>query len=147
VRSSSRGQRDSSSSVHPDLLSFLDRANIGNARIAGLQKDLKLTNYQFSVVLTCTYVLFIAAEIPMNLVMKKVGANITIPAMTVLWGVVTAAQGMSVFPTTLRFDPFYSTPLHTIYATRTSRGLRTFDLGIFDAPLFLLLSFPRYFSP
>lgn len=30
------------------LLSFLDRSNIGNARIAGLQTDLKLTDTQYS---------------------------------------------------------------------------------------------------
>lgn len=29
------------------LLAFLDRANIGNARIAGLQDDLKLTDHQY----------------------------------------------------------------------------------------------------
>lgn len=30
------------------FLSFLDRANIGNARVAGLQKDLKITDTQYS---------------------------------------------------------------------------------------------------
>jgi hypothetical protein len=36
------------------LISFLDRANIGNARVAGLQEDLKLTDrqYQTGVYLT-----------------------------------------------------------------------------------------------
>lgn len=29
------------------LLAFLDRSNIGNARIAGLQKDLGLTDHQY----------------------------------------------------------------------------------------------------
>jgi hypothetical protein len=29
------------------LISFLDRANIGNARVAGLQEDLKLTDRQY----------------------------------------------------------------------------------------------------
>ena len=29
------------------VLLFLDRANIGNARVAGLQKDLRLTGYQY----------------------------------------------------------------------------------------------------
>ena len=29
------------------LLAFLDRANIGNARVAGLQRDLGLTDHQY----------------------------------------------------------------------------------------------------
>jgi len=29
------------------LLAFLDRANIGNARVAGLQKDLRITDTQY----------------------------------------------------------------------------------------------------
>lgn len=29
------------------LLAFLDRANIGNARVAGLQEDLELTDHQY----------------------------------------------------------------------------------------------------
>lgn len=75
------------------LLSFLDKANIGNARIAGLQRDLKMTNHQFSTALTVTYVPYILMEIPMNLLMKRIGANITLPTMVILWGIVCACQG------------------------------------------------------
>lgn len=31
------------------LLSFLDRANIGNAKLAGLEKDLNMEGYDYSV--------------------------------------------------------------------------------------------------
>ncbi|KAI0057283.1 MFS general substrate transporter [Artomyces pyxidatus] len=75
------------------LLSFLDRSNIGNAKIAGLQKDLKMTNTQYSTALTITYVPYILMEIPMNLLMKRLGANITLPVMVILWGMVCACQG------------------------------------------------------
>lgn len=34
------------------LVSFLDRGNIGNARVAGLNTDLKLTGGQFNLALT-----------------------------------------------------------------------------------------------
>ncbi|THH13188.1 hypothetical protein EW146_g7001 [Bondarzewia mesenterica] len=68
------------------LLSFLDRSNIGNARIAGLQRNLKMTDHQYSVSLTVFYVPYVLMEIPMNLLLKRVGANITIPSMVVLWG-------------------------------------------------------------
>ncbi|ETW81273.1 major facilitator superfamily [Heterobasidion irregulare TC 32-1] len=75
------------------FLSFLDRANIGNARIAGLQKDLNMTDHQFSVSLTVFYVSYILTEVPVNLVLKRFGANITIPLMVVLWGLFCACQG------------------------------------------------------
>jgi len=53
------------------FLSFLDRTNIGNAKAAGLQKDLGITSNQFSLALTTTYITYIAAEMPLTLAMKK----------------------------------------------------------------------------
>jgi hypothetical protein len=43
---------------------------LGNARVAGLQKDLGISNHQYSVALTVTYVPYILAELPSNLVLK-----------------------------------------------------------------------------
>ncbi|RXW24368.1 hypothetical protein EST38_g1480 [Candolleomyces aberdarensis] len=74
------------------LLSFLDRTNLGNARVAGLQHDLHLTNHQYSIALTVTYVPYILAELPSNLLLKAVGPNLMLPAMLTLWGVVTTLQ-------------------------------------------------------
>ncbi|QRV74824.1 major facilitator superfamily transporter [Ceratobasidium sp. AG-Ba] len=76
------------------LLSFLDRANIGNARVAGLQKDLKMTNLEYSTVLTITYVPYIACELPSNLIIKKIGPHRLLPGIVFLWGLVTALQGL-----------------------------------------------------
>ncbi|KAJ7765742.1 major facilitator superfamily domain-containing protein [Mycena metata] len=75
------------------LLSFLDRTNIGNAKVAGLLTDLKMTPRQYSIALTVTYVPYIAAELPSNLLLKIVGPNLMLPAMLTLWGVVTTCQG------------------------------------------------------
>ncbi len=41
-----------------------------HARIAGLQHDLKMTNKQYSIALTVTYVPYIAAELPSNLLLR-----------------------------------------------------------------------------
>ncbi|RDB17458.1 hypothetical protein Hypma_001625 [Hypsizygus marmoreus] len=76
------------------LLSFLDRTNLGNARVAGLQKDLNMTNKQYSIALTVTYVPYIVAELPSNLLLKIVGPNYMLPTMLTLWGVVTTLQGI-----------------------------------------------------
>lgn len=76
------------------LLSFLDRTNLGNARVAGLQRDLHLTNHQYSIALTVTYIPYILAELPSNLLLKVVGPNLMLPTMLTLWGVVTTLQGV-----------------------------------------------------
>ena len=44
------------------LLSYLDRSNIGNARIAGLEQDLQLTGDQYEWLLTAFYISYIAFE-------------------------------------------------------------------------------------
>lgn len=44
------------------LLSFLDRSNIGNARIAGLERDLRLTGEQYEWLLTAFYICYILFE-------------------------------------------------------------------------------------
>jgi hypothetical protein len=33
----------------------------------------------------------------MNLIMKRFGANVTLPSMVVLWGVICACQGQGFF--------------------------------------------------
>ncbi|KAH7922094.1 MFS general substrate transporter [Leucogyrophana mollusca] len=76
------------------LLSFLDRSNVANARVAGMQTDLKMSNYEYSVALTVTYVPYIAAEFPSNLLLKYVGPDLMLPAMVTLWGLVATLQGV-----------------------------------------------------
>ncbi|KDR78098.1 hypothetical protein GALMADRAFT_119009 [Galerina marginata CBS 339.88] len=76
------------------LLSFLDRANIGNARVAGLQKGLGLTDRQYQICVTATYVPYIAAELPSNLILRKVGPNIAMPLILTLWGIIVTLQGL-----------------------------------------------------
>lgn len=47
-----------------------DRTNVGNARVAGLQKDLGMSNKQYSIALTVTYVPYIVFQLPSNLILK-----------------------------------------------------------------------------
>jgi sugar phosphate permease len=75
------------------FLSFLDRANIGNARIAGLQKDLHMTDQQYQICLTVLYVPYIAAELPANLLLRKIGPKTLMPTLLTLWGIMVTLQG------------------------------------------------------
>ncbi|OQU98734.1 hypothetical protein CLAIMM_04473 [Cladophialophora immunda] len=74
------------------LLAFLDRANIGNARVAGLQEDLRMSSHQYSTAVTATYVLYIAAELPSNLILRKIGPRLLLSGLCFCWGVVTTLQ-------------------------------------------------------
>ncbi|KAL2870537.1 putative MFS transporter [Aspergillus lucknowensis] len=74
------------------LLAWLDRANVGNARVAGLDTDLNLSDYQYKIAITVTYVPYIAAELPSNLILKKIGPRILLPTLCTAWGLVTILQ-------------------------------------------------------
>ncbi|KAK0625399.1 major facilitator superfamily domain-containing protein [Bombardia bombarda] len=75
------------------LCSFLDRTNVGNARIIGLEKDLGITNLQYTQGLAVFYATYIASELPSNLVLKKITPRVWLPLLTVTWGIITTCLG------------------------------------------------------
>ncbi len=76
------------------LLSFLDRGNIGNAKIEGLQEDLGMTPDQYNWCLTAFFFTYAAFEVPSNLLLKKLRPSRWLPSiMVAVWG-----------------NPFFSSP-------------------------------------
>ncbi|CZR49043.1 uncharacterized protein FPRO_12480 [Fusarium proliferatum ET1] len=71
------------------LLCFLDRANIGNARIEGMALDLELIGYRFNWALSAFYIAYILVEIPSNIILKKVGPKFYIPLLVTGFGLVS----------------------------------------------------------
>ncbi|OAQ59459.1 high-affinity nicotinic acid transporter [Pochonia chlamydosporia 170] len=82
------------------LLSFLDRANIGNAKLAGLESDLQMTGkYDYNIVVSIFYPLYVAVEIPSNLAMKRFRPSVWIPSIMVVWGGISIVMGVvKTFP-------------------------------------------------
>lgn len=76
------------------LLSFLDRTNIGNARLAGLEKSLGMTGLDYNVALAIFFPFYVAAEIPSNIMMKKTRPSIWIPTIMVAWGICCTLMGI-----------------------------------------------------
>lgn len=76
------------------LLSFLDRGNIGNAKIEGLQEDLKLTNDQYNICLTVFFFSYAAFEVPSNLLLKRLRPSRWLPLIMVAWGTVMTLMGI-----------------------------------------------------
>ncbi|KAF2431738.1 MFS general substrate transporter [Tothia fuscella] len=69
------------------LFCFIDRANIGNARLAGFEKDLKLVRYDYNKVLSVFYISYIIFEIPSNMACKYFGPGWYIPAISLGFGI------------------------------------------------------------
>lgn len=70
------------------LLSFLDRANIGNAKIAGMAKDLHLVGLRYNMAAALFFIPYCLAEVPSNMLLKLVRPSRWIPSIMVAWGIV-----------------------------------------------------------
>lgn len=71
------------------LLSYMDRTNIGNAKVGGMADDLHLSSSQYSNSLIVFFVFYVVCEIPANLILVKVGPSLFVPTIMVIWGVLT----------------------------------------------------------
>ncbi|KAF9883845.1 hypothetical protein FE257_002736 [Aspergillus nanangensis] len=76
------------------LLSFLDRSNVGNARLEGLTEDLGMSGNQYLTGLTLYFIGYVVFEIPCNIVLKKTTPRIWLPSLTLAWGVVATLLGV-----------------------------------------------------
>ncbi|KAB2110461.1 hypothetical protein AG0111_0g165 [Alternaria gaisen] len=76
------------------MLSFLDRSNIGNARIAGLADDLKLSSTQYEWLLWAFYITYILFEW-MTLMYRIVPPHIYISLCILSWGIVASLQAVA----------------------------------------------------
>ncbi|KAF2842866.1 major facilitator superfamily transporter [Patellaria atrata CBS 101060] len=79
------------------LLSFLDRTNIGNARLAGLEEDLNMdpNSLQYNTALAIFFPFYVAAEIPSNMMMKRWRPSMWIPTIMVAWAICTTLMGLT----------------------------------------------------
>ncbi|OAL56385.1 MFS general substrate transporter [Pyrenochaeta sp. DS3sAY3a] len=75
------------------LCSFIDRTNVGNAKILGLQADIHINDHQYAIGLCVFYATYIASELPSNLVLKKMSPKIWLPLLTAVWGILTMCLG------------------------------------------------------
>ncbi|CAN6671502.1 high-affinity nicotinic acid transporter [Trichomonascus vanleenenianus] len=77
------------------LLSFLDRANIGNAKIEGMLEDLNMTPGQYNAAATIFFISYAGFEPLTNIVLKKLRPRIFLPLIMVFWGICMTFMGFA----------------------------------------------------
>lgn len=77
------------------LFSFLDRVNIGNARLYGMEEDLGLHGNQYQTAVSILFVTYLVAEIPSNLLLKKLRPSRWISAITTSWAIIATLTGIT----------------------------------------------------
>jgi MFS family permease len=74
------------------LFSFLDRVNIGYARIYRMEEELNLNQSQYSWSLSVFFIGYVLFEVPSNLILKKATPPRWISRIMVTWGGITMAM-------------------------------------------------------
>ncbi|KAH0588804.1 hypothetical protein H2248_004604 [Termitomyces sp. 'cryptogamus'] len=104
-------------------LALIDRTNLGVARIAGMDRDLKLyVGSRYSIVSSIYFVPYIIFQLPSNLVLRRLGERNILAFCVVSWGLVQMAMGfvpswgllalcrvlLGVFEVFILFSPYFA---------------------------------------
>lgn len=68
------------------MLAFVDRINIGNARIQGLEKDLHMTGQDYNIALFIFFIPYILLEVPSNIIIRKIAPSTWLSFTMFSWG-------------------------------------------------------------
>lgn len=71
------------------MLSYLDRINIGNARIEGLERDLGMQGNDYNIAVQVFFVPYVLTEVPSNIAMRHVAPSTWLSVLMCLWGMYT----------------------------------------------------------
>ncbi|KAK6432571.1 hypothetical protein LTR95_011260 [Oleoguttula sp. CCFEE 5521] len=76
------------------LISFIDRANIGNAKIEGLLPDLKMTGRQYNIALAIFFIPYTLAELPSNAILDLFSRpSVFMGCIVTAWSIVMTCHG------------------------------------------------------
>ncbi|MCJ1418312.1 hypothetical protein MMC32_004659 [Xylographa parallela] len=77
------------------MLAFVDRINIGNARIQGLEKSLNMQGNNYNIALFVFFIPYILFEVPSNIILRKVAPSTWLSFIMLCWGIVTTCMGLT----------------------------------------------------
>ncbi|KAL4898548.1 major facilitator superfamily domain-containing protein [Aspergillus ambiguus] len=77
------------------LISHIDRANIGNAKIEGLLDDLSLDGIQYNIALSIFFIPYILLEVPSNMLLKSFSRpSVYLGILITCWGIIMTLTGV-----------------------------------------------------
>jgi MFS family permease len=74
------------------ILNYVDRTNIGNAKIAGMSKDLDLDDSKYAMGLSIFFIGYLICEVPSNMILSRSRPSLFLPAIMLIWGALSAAM-------------------------------------------------------
>ena len=72
------------------LLNILDRSNLAQARLGGLEGDLGMTGTDFNLATSILFVGYLTMQLPSNLLITKIRPSIYLGVVMAVWGAVSA---------------------------------------------------------
>jgi MFS family permease len=79
----------------------MDRSNIGNAKIAGMEDALNLSDTEYSLAINLFQVSYIVFSVPSGMILTRIRPSIYVPTIMFLWGIVVAAKAAITTPAQL----------------------------------------------
>ncbi|KAL3459101.1 putative MFS transporter [Aspergillus heterothallicus] len=76
------------------LSCFIDRANIGNVKVAGMPEDIGASEAQFSTAVSLFFVTYVIIEVPAVILVKRYSPRYILTVLCVIWSVTTVANGL-----------------------------------------------------
>ncbi|CAG8459909.1 11786_t:CDS:2 [Scutellospora calospora] len=76
-------------------LSFLDRVNIGNAKLAHLERDLNLVGNEYNWSLGIFFIGYVIFEVPSNIALIKIRPSIWISTLMLIWGIIMTCMAFA----------------------------------------------------
>ncbi|KAH0605226.1 uncharacterized protein H6S33_005208 [Morchella sextelata] len=77
------------------IMNYIDRTNIGNARIAGMGDDLSLDDQEYAWVLSIFFFGYLLCEVPSNMILSRSQPSIFLPGIMLVWGALSAVMAVS----------------------------------------------------
>jgi len=72
------------------LLNILDRSNLAQARLGGLEKDLGMSGTDFNLATSILFVGYLTMQLPSNLLLTRIRPSMYLGCVMALWGAVSA---------------------------------------------------------
>ena len=76
------------------LTCFLDRANIGNVKVAGMPQDIGASTQQFDTAVSIFYATYVAFETPWAVLLKYLTPRVVLTSLCTVWSLVTIFSGL-----------------------------------------------------